>query len=470
MKNICKTCEKEFEYFPWDVDTQVNQCSECVVPTDDDELIAERPLPRYDDDGNRIDPYSIRGILLNVGRDITISIKRLDKRLDELFPAVKTTLQERTAAAIVHRCIKCDSIIDRPDSLLRGICLLCRDKEADDDEGVNCPRCGMYVQRATIEDGQCYVCRRGPRLDDDDVYCPKCTVPLQHFHKTNDVPAHWTCPTCLVGREFVLVPEQAPDDDAPTTSGFTVQDALDNIAAQSDAADLVSDGGDHNTDRDLDKRFLNAMREKMQEGRKKGKVGWDQQWQDCNWSTHPEGPLGLLMECLRHEVTELTIALHDGTHEDILKEAADVANFAMMVADFHGALDEPETLLGIPIDYVGVEGESVIGVDIGRSGGDGNCTVQGIRTADGHLHIESVDDESADPHNCRGCGMPLIYFPVDGYRWWLCSDTECAGWNPPPDSETPGVSMVDCTGCGDLINRSTAVETTGLCDTCRGDA
>lgn len=45
-----------------------------------------------------------------------------------------------------------------------------------------------------------------------------------------------------------------------------------------------------------------------------------------------------LLPRLRQELRELTRAVGEGTEEDVLSEAADVANFAMMVADVCGGL------------------------------------------------------------------------------------------------------------------------------------
>ena len=91
--------------------------------------------------------------------------------------------------------------------------------------------------------------------------------------------------------------------------------------------------------RGLDKRFLDEMRRKLEIGRQHY-VGWDQHWLDCSFHRNPTGPRGSLMSHLQDEVTELILALHEGDKDKVKEEAADVANFAMMVADFHGALDE----------------------------------------------------------------------------------------------------------------------------------
>lgn len=93
--------------------------------------------------------------------------------------------------------------------------------------------------------------------------------------------------------------------------------------------------------RGLDKKFLNAMREKLAHGRQQGYVGWDRHWEKCTFDYHPKGPYGMLMDRLHQEVSELVIALHEKNAEKIKYEAADVANFAMFIADIHGGLDEP---------------------------------------------------------------------------------------------------------------------------------
>ena len=90
--------------------------------------------------------------------------------------------------------------------------------------------------------------------------------------------------------------------------------------------------------RGLSKRFLEAMRQKLEHGRQKGHTGWDKHWNCYTW-----GPLagtnGELMSRLYQEVAELIIAVHEGNPETIKLEAADVANFAMFIADIEGALE-----------------------------------------------------------------------------------------------------------------------------------
>lgn len=97
--------------------------------------------------------------------------------------------------------------------------------------------------------------------------------------------------------------------------------------------------------RGLSKAFLAAMKERLDHGRKKGYVGWDQYWEDCIFPIDPMGENGFLMQRLREEVEELAkavrrvISTEKGSAKDVLLEAADVANFAMMVADIEGALE-----------------------------------------------------------------------------------------------------------------------------------
>ncbi len=86
--------------------------------------------------------------------------------------------------------------------------------------------------------------------------------------------------------------------------------------------------------RPVDPRFIGVMEDKLQEGRDKGKKSWDNNWEGSK--TGPHRLFGFLLG----EVQELQEALYDhkSTPEDIAKEAADVANFAMMIADRSGGL------------------------------------------------------------------------------------------------------------------------------------
>lgn len=86
--------------------------------------------------------------------------------------------------------------------------------------------------------------------------------------------------------------------------------------------------------RPVDPCFIEYMEAKLQEGREKGKKAWDEEWDNYNTS------LRQLFDMLLDEVQELFNELTDknSTPDDIAKEAADVANFAMMIADRAGGL------------------------------------------------------------------------------------------------------------------------------------
>lgn len=90
--------------------------------------------------------------------------------------------------------------------------------------------------------------------------------------------------------------------------------------------------------RGLNTDFLNAMREGLERGRNKGQRGWDERWDDTMFCGIPSGPHGTLMLHLYDELIELAIALTKNDPAQIRCEAADVANMAMMVADYHEAL------------------------------------------------------------------------------------------------------------------------------------
>ena len=91
--------------------------------------------------------------------------------------------------------------------------------------------------------------------------------------------------------------------------------------------------------RGLDKRFLDAMRFKLESGRRKGYVGWDQRWEQCSFPKAPCGPQGLMVDKLLQEVRELIVAIHEDDKAAIASESADVANLAMMICDIHDAMD-----------------------------------------------------------------------------------------------------------------------------------
>jgi hypothetical protein len=84
--------------------------------------------------------------------------------------------------------------------------------------------------------------------------------------------------------------------------------------------------------RGLDSRFLSAMRDGLENGRRKGYVGWDERWAHGK-VVFPVPPMDWLKARLHQEMDELTVAIYEKDPDKILKEAADVANFAMFIAD-----------------------------------------------------------------------------------------------------------------------------------------
>jgi hypothetical protein len=93
--------------------------------------------------------------------------------------------------------------------------------------------------------------------------------------------------------------------------------------------------------RGLDARFLAAMRKKLEHGRTRGRVGWDRHWENCGFRGDLKGVNGELVGLLLTEVVELIVALAMNDPDDILEEAADVANFAMFIADSHAEHKHP---------------------------------------------------------------------------------------------------------------------------------
>jgi len=67
------------------------------------------------------------------------------------------------------------------------------------------------------------------------------------------------------------------------------------------------------------KQFANQMEFKLKRNDYKG--GWD----ECD--------IHFLLKFLKREVAELEKSISFGNKSDVIKEAADVANFAMMIAD-----------------------------------------------------------------------------------------------------------------------------------------
>ncbi len=92
--------------------------------------------------------------------------------------------------------------------------------------------------------------------------------------------------------------------------------------------------------RGLSGNFLSAMRQGLERGRKNGYCFWDSSpGAFIQWIYGPTGIKSDLMCKLRGELAELTVAVEKENQKDILREAADVANLAMMVAKAEGAID-----------------------------------------------------------------------------------------------------------------------------------
>ena len=99
--------------------------------------------------------------------------------------------------------------------------------------------------------------------------------------------------------------------------------------------------------RPVSKDFIAAMEEKLEWGRNHGRTGWDSHWKKV---TIDSFSIWSLMGKLHEEVPELygEIQASEGLSygdrgPDLLalrKEAADVANVAMMIADMAGALND----------------------------------------------------------------------------------------------------------------------------------
>lgn len=94
-------------------------------------------------------------------------------------------------------------------------------------------------------------------------------------------------------------------------------------------------------DREVSKDFILAMEEKLEQGRKKDRVGWDQHWNDCFFPVSDvKSGNGLFMRSLLCEVLELAQAIEQGNVKQIRLEAADIANYAMFIADIHNSLED----------------------------------------------------------------------------------------------------------------------------------
>ena len=88
--------------------------------------------------------------------------------------------------------------------------------------------------------------------------------------------------------------------------------------------------------------FIAAMERGLARGRAKGWKGWDSEWREYGHALSGN-ILILLLAKFTEEVEELQTLTLDGITErqQLLDEASDVANMAMMLADFQISIDGP---------------------------------------------------------------------------------------------------------------------------------
>lgn len=72
--------------------------------------------------------------------------------------------------------------------------------------------------------------------------------------------------------------------------------------------------------------FANVMIQKFKTHERKGG------WKDMN----TKEDLQKLLQCLKDEVNELEVALDKEPDQNVIKEAADVANYALIISDLVG--------------------------------------------------------------------------------------------------------------------------------------
>ena len=91
------------------------------------------------------------------------------------------------------------------------------------------------------------------------------------------------------------------------------------------------------TFRPIDPRFIEAMEAGLAKGRALGRTGWDTKWEDLNY----HATFGELFTRLVEEYHELMDALQAGEEPQVvIREAADVANLAMMLWDLEDVHNE----------------------------------------------------------------------------------------------------------------------------------
>lgn len=97
--------------------------------------------------------------------------------------------------------------------------------------------------------------------------------------------------------------------------------------------------------RPVSKDFVAAMEEGLQHGREMGRTWWDSFWKDRDSGLAIPDMAYDLFDLLQEEVEEFGDVISPWgalNLQEVRKEAADIANFAMMIADLAGALGERE--------------------------------------------------------------------------------------------------------------------------------
>lgn len=83
--------------------------------------------------------------------------------------------------------------------------------------------------------------------------------------------------------------------------------------------------------RGLSKTFLDEMRRRLDHGRDKGYTNWDRHW-DSNFQINPTE---LMFSELTSKLFELYTAIGQDNFDHINEKTADIANFAMFIADLN---------------------------------------------------------------------------------------------------------------------------------------